>query len=273
MHRLTQDQVDFFHERGYLTGIDVFSADEVADLNNGLNELCKLLRSGESTKEIREWHESSRWLYDICMDKRLLDIVEDLLGDFYLWASNYFIKEAHSPETVAWHQDSYYWPLRPIKSLTVWIAHTDSDVENGAMEVIPGSHKAGILQHNRVTEDQTDSVLLLECESGQFPADTAVPLILKAGQISIHDDKIVHGSPANPSDRRRVALTIRYSPTEVQCDLEVNPFFKTYHCRGEDTFQHNPAGMVPTEQYGRLERDHQSVEEAGEEAEERLKET
>jgi non-heme Fe2+,alpha-ketoglutarate-dependent halogenase len=271
MNRLTQQQVDAFHEQGYLTGIDVFTPHEVADLNNGLDELCKLLRPGESTKEIREWHESSRWLYDICMDPRLLDIVEDLLGDFFLWASNYFIKEAHSLETVAWHQDSYYWPLRPTKSLTIWIAHTDSDVANGAMEVIPGSHTAGILQHGRAQAGATDSVLLLECESGQFKEDSAVPLILKAGQISVHDDKIVHGSPANPSDRRRVALTARYSPTDVKCDLAVNPHFRSYPGRGEDRHQHNPVGETPSEKYARLERDHQSVEEAGEEAAARLK--
>ncbi len=270
MNTLSQQQVDQFQNAGYLTGIDVFSASEVEDLNQGLDALCQLLAPGESTKEIREWHESSRWLYDICMDNRLLDIVEDLLGDFYMWASNYFIKEPHSPETVAWHQDSYYWPLDPIKSLTVWIACNDSDEGNGAMEVIPGSHKTGLLQHSRLEEKDTDSVLLLECEGGQFSEDDAVPLIIKAGQVSIHDDKIVHGSPGNPSDRRRAALTVRYSPSDVKCDLSVNPNFKIYHCRGKKVDNGNPHGDVPAEKFGRLVREHLSVEEAGEDAEQQL---
>ena len=265
--RLTVEQIEAFRRDGYLTGIDVFSADEVADLNRGLVELCKLLRPGESTKEIREWHESSRWMFDYCVDDRLLDIAEDLLGEFYLWASNYFIKEPNSPETVAWHQDSFYWPLTPIKSLTIWIAHTDSNEENGAMQVIPGSHTAGILKHARLAGEETDSVLMLECESGQFSEETAVPLILKPGQVSVHDDKIVHGSPGNPSHRKRVGLTVRYSPCEVICDLSVNPSFKAYHCRGTDAYHHNPGVEVPTEKYGRLEREHLSVEEANAESE------
>ncbi len=270
MAGLSEAQVVQFRDQGYLTGIDLFNADEVADLNDGLDRLCALLNPGESTKEIREWHETSRWLYDYCMDKRILDCIENLLGDYYLWASNYFIKEPLTTETVAWHQDSYYWPLKPIKSATVWIACTDSDEDNGAMQVIPGSHKAGLLKHARMAETATDSVLHLECETGQFSEADAESLIIKAGQISIHDDKIVHGSPANTSARRRVALTARYSPTDVKCDLTVNPHFKTYMCRGADTYQHNPVGTIPTEAFGRLDRAHLSVEEAGEEAETHL---
>jgi len=97
-----------------------------------------------------------------------------------------------------------------------------------------------------------------------------VSLNLKAGQISIHDDKIVHGSPANRSNRRRAGLTIRYSSTIVKCDLSVNPHFKTYLCRGVDAYQHNPVGSVPTQRYDRLDRMHVSVEEAGVQAEKRL---
>ena len=113
-------------------------------------------------------------------------------------------------------------------------------------------------------------MLTLECERGQFREDTAVSLNLKAGQISIHDDKLVHGSPANHSDRRRAGLTIRYSSTVVKCDLSVNPHFTTYLCRGVDAYKHNPVGRVPTQKYGRLDRKHVSVEEAGAEAERKL---
>jgi len=112
--------------------------------------------------------------------------------------------------------------------------------------------------------------LTLECEQGQFREDSAVSLNLKAGQISIHDDKLVHGSPANHSNRRRAGLTIRYSSTIVKCDLSINPHFKTYLCRGVDRYKHNPIGAVPTQEYGRLERAHVSVEEAGVEAEKKL---
>jgi ectoine hydroxylase-related dioxygenase (phytanoyl-CoA dioxygenase family) len=269
--RLSDEQCAFFEINGYLHALPpVFSAGEVRQLNEGLVELMKLLRPGEDSKEIREWHENSRFLYEICTNNVILDYVQDLLGpDFYLWGSNFFIKEPHSPSTVGWHQDAYYWPLDPHESLTVWLAFDDSSVENGAMEVIPGSHTAGILKHIRTSG--SGSVLTLECERGQFREDTRRPVTLRAGEVSIHDDKLVHGSPANRSGLRRAGLTIRYSRTNVRCDLAINPHFTTYLCRGVDTFRHNPQGTIPREQYARLERKHVSVEEAGQDAEKKLK--
>jgi ectoine hydroxylase-related dioxygenase (phytanoyl-CoA dioxygenase family) len=268
--RLSVQQQEQFVREGYLHGLPaVYSAPGVRELNAGLQGLLALLKPGETSKEIREWHESSRFLYDICMHPTILDLVEDLLGpDFYLWGSNFFIKEPRSLSTVGWHQDAYYWPLDPHESLTVWLAFDDSTVENGAMTVVPGSHRAGLLKHIRVRE--TDSVLMLECERGQFAEDTAVPVPLKAGEVSIHDDKLVHGSPANPSATRRAGLTIRYSRTNVKCDLTINPHFTTYLCRGTDTFRYNPVGVVPVNQFGRLDRKHVSVEEAGTGAEKKL---
>lgn len=268
--RLNEDQRKFYRENGYIIGLPpVFGPDEVRELNAGLQELLKLLQPGEGPKDIREWHETSRFLFDICTNPFILDYIEDILGpDFYLWGSNFFIKPPHSSTTVGWHQDTYYWPLEPKISATVWVAFEDVDEQNAAMQVIPGSHQAGLLKHSRSSD--TDSVLTLECEHGQFREDSAVSLNLKAGQVSIHDDKLVHGSPANHSDRRRAGLTIRYSSTIVKCDLSINPHFTTYLCRGEDRYKHNPVGIVPTQRYARLDRMHVSVEEAGAGAERKL---
>jgi ectoine hydroxylase-related dioxygenase (phytanoyl-CoA dioxygenase family) len=268
--RLTDQQVASYRKNGFLIGLPpVFSPKQVQAMNAGLEELMKLLLPGEDAKEIREWHESSRFLYDICTNPVILDYVEDILGpDFYLWGSNFFIKPPRSSSTVGWHQDTYYWPLEPKISATVWIAFEDVDEQNAAMKVIPGSHVAGLMKHSRSTD--TDSVLTLELESGQFREDSAVSLNLKAGQVSIHDDKIVHGSPANRSDRRRAGLTVRYSSTIVKCDLSVNPYFTTYLCRGVDRYKHNPVGTVPVQRFGRLERKHLSIEEAGPAAERKL---
>jgi non-haem Fe2+, alpha-ketoglutarate-dependent halogenase len=270
LKRISPEQKRAFEQFGYVHTLPpVYTRPEVDALNVGLAELLRLLRPGETSKEIREWHESSRFLFDICMNRNILDYVEDLLGpNFFLWGSNFFIKEPLSLSTVGWHQDAYYWPLNPHGSVTVWLAFDDSTAENGAMTVVPGSHKAGLLKHVRVND--SGSVLMLECERGQFREDTAVQATLQAGQVSIHHDMLVHGSPGNPSQSRRAGLTIRYSRTNVKCDLDINPHFKMYLCRGVDEYQHNPRGMVPLTQYGRLERQHASVEEAGVEAEKKL---
>ncbi len=79
--RLNEQQRDFYKRNGYLIGLPpVFNETGVKHLNSGLNELLKLLKPGEDPKEIREWHETSRFLYDICMNDTILDYVEDILG-------------------------------------------------------------------------------------------------------------------------------------------------------------------------------------------------
>ena len=258
--RLTQQQIDAYHEDGYILGLDpIFDAVEVAALNDGMEELLKLLEPGETALEIREWHEASSFLYDICMNEQILDYVEDLIGpNFFMWGSSFFNKDPHSPKMVGWHQDSFYWPLDPPESCTVWLSFNGSDRENAAMRVLPGSHKDGIIKHQ--SADETDSVLTLECDTKKFSEDEQVFLELPAGAISIHDDKIIHGSLGNDSDHSRIGLTIRYSKTHVKCDLDVNPFFRCYHCRGVDEFNHNPRGPIPRQNYARIHKEYRNVE-------------
>jgi non-haem Fe2+, alpha-ketoglutarate-dependent halogenase len=269
--QLNAEQKEFYAQNGYLIGLPpVYTADEMRRLESELPQILALLRPGETAKDIREWHETSRWLFDICTNPKIHDLVEGILGpDFYLWASSFFIKEPRSKETVGWHQDAYYWPMTPHNSVTVWLAFSDVDEENGAMQIVPGSHKAGIIKHRRSTA--TDSILTLELEKGSFREDTAISMRLKAGEVSLHDDASVHGSPANPSDRRRAGLTMRFSGTNVKNDLNVNPHFKTYLCRGVDRFKLNPVGTMPTEKFARPDFKAISIEEAGLESESALK--
>ena len=215
-YQLTEEQKAFYHENGYLLGLPaIYSPEEMRTFNANLPHLLALLRDGETAKDIREWHETSTYIYDIVMNTRIHDLVAGILGpNFYCWASNFFIKEPFSKSTVGWHQDAYYWPMHPHNSVTVWLAFDDVDEENGGMKLIPGSHRHGVIKHKR--SQNTDSVLTLELETGSFNMEDAVQFKLKAGEVSLHDDRAVHGSPANPSARRRAGLTIRYSSTNVK---------------------------------------------------------
>ena len=266
-YQLSVEQKAFYHANGYLIGLPaIYTAAEMQQINADLPHLLALLRPDETAKDIREWHETSTYLYDICMNPKIHDLVEGILGpNFFLWASSFFIKEPHSTATVGWHQDAYYWPMKPQHSVTVWLAYDDVDEANGAMQLIPGSHRAGLLKHAR--SQHADSILTLELQDGSFDAASAVSFKLKAGEVSLHDDRAAHGSPANPSARRRAGLTMRYSGTDVKNDMSVNPNFKTYLCRGVDAYHHNPVGTPPTERFARPSFRAISVEEAGPEAE------
>lgn len=251
-YRLTTAQQEFYHREGYLLGLPaIYSAAEMTDINTELPHLLALLKPGEDSGEIREWHHTSTYLYDIVMNPKILDLVESLLGpNFYVWGSAFFIKPPHSLGTVPWHQDAYYWPLSPCNTVTVWVAFDDVDETNGGMKLIPGSHLGGLIKHRQ--KNDAHATLSLGLEDGtDFQTDTAVQFKLKAGEISMHDDRAIHGSQANPSDRRRAGLTIRYSGTNVKPDLTISPDFVGHLCRGTDTYGHTPYAPAPTARYAR----------------------
>jgi len=235
---------NLYHQMGYLTSIPVYPADAAAGLLATYHRLRALLPPGKSTQRMDWWHGQDRELWDICTHPRILDRVEEILGpDFYLWGTQFFSKDPGDGKTTPWHQDAFYWPLSPHKAVTAWLAFADSDEQNGCMSVVPGSHRAGKMQY-RPSEHGSD-VLNMELDAGSFRASDAVPLALKAGEMSLHDDNIIHGSGPNLSDRLRCGLTIRYAASEVKCDLSVWPFFKAYPVRGVDRWQHNPIGCPP----------------------------
>jgi non-haem Fe2+, alpha-ketoglutarate-dependent halogenase len=155
------------------------------------------------------------WAAELVRHPRILDAVEDLLGpDILCWTTNFFIKEARTPDYVSWHQDATYWGLDPDDVVTAWVALSDAPVESGAMEFIPGSHRMGQLphadtfhEHNLLSRGQEIAV---EVDAGK-----AVKVPLKAGEMSLHHVKLAHYSGPNTTGDRRIGLAIRYIPPHV----------------------------------------------------------
>ncbi|MEO8006478.1 MAG: phytanoyl-CoA dioxygenase family protein [Betaproteobacteria bacterium] len=151
------------------------------------------------------------WL-DYARHPGILNLVQQILGpDILLWGSQVFCKPPLVGKEIPWHQDGQYWPIRPIATCSVWMALDDVSPENGCMRYIPGSHAGGSIYKHR-TSDRKDIVLDQEVEPSQFDANTARDDILKAGQFSLHDVYLIHGSNANRSAKRRAGFVIRYMP-------------------------------------------------------------
>ncbi len=151
------------------------------------------------------------WL-DYARHPGILDLVSQLIGpDIVLWGSQVFCKPPVTGKAIPWHQDGQYWPIRPIATCSVWMALDDATPENGCMRFIPGSHAGGSVYKHRIN-DSKDVVLNQEVEPSQFDESTGRDDILKAGQFSLHDVYLIHGSNANRSPRRRAGFVIRYMP-------------------------------------------------------------
>jgi hypothetical protein len=151
----------------------------------------------------------------------ILDMAEQLIGpDIALWNSSFFAKPAEKGRATPWHQDGEYWPIRPLATCTVWIAIDDSTPDNGCLRVIRGSHKnKDLRQHN--TNPDPNLTLNQELPLTEYDEERAEDIVLEAGQMSLHDVFIVHGSAANTSGKSRRGMTLRLMPTTSVYDRQI----------------------------------------------------
>ncbi len=213
---LTQEQVQNFNQFGFVFPLDVFTPEE-AEANRAYFDdiIQKALDLGYSGYNVQRWHTCCRGIYDIITDSRLLDYVEDVLGEnLVIRGSHCFCKMPGDEKRVAWHQDASYWPITPSKIVTAWLAIDDVDEENGAMQIIPGSHLKGQIPFERSTPEEKN-VLGQTVHGVERFGDAPISLNLKAGQISLHSDLLLHSSIPNLSDRRRCGIAIRFVPPEA----------------------------------------------------------
>ena len=235
MKTLTDGAVQRYRDTGYLAPIPVLSTAEAADLRHRLEHFEA--GAGRLAGKLRQKsHLLFTWLNDLIRHEKILNAVEDVIGpDILCWGSSFFIKEARNPSFVSWHQDSTYWGLDPADVLTAWIAFSDSTPENGAMRVMPGTHKLSQIPHNDTFEPENllsrGQEIMVDVDEAQ--ADT---LTLKAGEMSLHHVRLIHGSDPNPSDHRRIGFAIRYIPTYVRQIAGQHDWATLV--RGEDRFGH-----------------------------------
>jgi non-haem Fe2+, alpha-ketoglutarate-dependent halogenase len=232
---LTPAQIAQYEEDGYLAPIWVMSETEALALRHKL-EAIEAAMGGPLRGDLRhKTHLLFPFLAELVRYPKILDAIEDVLGpDILCWSSNFFIKEAADPAFVSWHQDSTYWGLSSPDVATAWVALTPSNEANGAMAVIPASHKLDQMphrdtfhRHNLLTRGQEIAVEVDEAQ--------AVPLTLRPGEMSLHHVRLVHGSAPNPSLDRRIGFAIRYIPTAIR-QLEGED--SATLVRGEDRFHH-----------------------------------
>ena len=213
---LSQAAVETYRRDGFYSPVRVMSAEDARHYRNALE--THEARAGQPLQgNLRhKTHLLFTWADELVHHPRILDAVEDAIGpDILCWTTNFFIKEAHSPGFVSWHQDSTYWGLDPDDVITAWVAFTDVTPENGYMQVIPGSHKIDQLPH--VDTFHKDNLLSRGQEIAvEVDKSKAVGLAMQAGEMSLHHIKLVHGSDANRTDDRRIGLAIRYIPTYVK---------------------------------------------------------
>ncbi len=240
---LSESQIERFWRDGCVFPIRVMPEADALEIRSRL-ERYEQKSGGPLAGDLRhKTHLLFSWLADLVRNDRIVDAIEDLYGPHLLcWTTNFFIKEARNPAFVSWHQDSTYWGLSKPDVVTAWVALTPSNASNGAMTFIPGTHLSDQLEHrdtfaknNLLTRGQEVAVDVDESK--------AVTIELQPGEISLHHVRLVHGSPANPSNDRRIGFAIRYVPTSVS---QIAGDDSATLVRGVDTYHHFEPEPRPT---------------------------
>jgi hypothetical protein len=233
---LSTSQIEHYNTRGFIAPLDVYSPTEIADIRGYFDQLLeRVVAEGGNSYSISSAHLKYGPVYDILTNPRIVEYISDLFGENVIaWGSHFFCKMPHDGKTVAWHQDASYWPLSPSKAATVWLAIDDADIENACMKFVAGSHHFGHMSY-RESDSAEHNVLNQSIDNAEQYGEVVYDQ-LRAGQVSIHSDLLLHGSEANDSSRRRCGLTLRYCAASVRAGMNWNE--KGVQVRGADATGH-----------------------------------
>jgi ectoine hydroxylase-related dioxygenase (phytanoyl-CoA dioxygenase family) len=221
---LTSEQIAFYQQHGYVSGIRVLGDAQIDSLRQDLTALADPTHhahhlfyeyhSNESTDPstilfhaLGAWRISAAF-HDLLWNPAFTVPAAQLLeGPVRFWHDQIFSKPPFHGGCVAWHQDYSYWTrTKPMAHLSCWIGLDDSTRENGCVHYVPGSHRWDLLPITGLAGDMKaiQSVLTEEQESQFVP----VAIELKKGEASFHHPLMVHGSYENRTSSSRRAAVI-----------------------------------------------------------------
>ena len=244
--------IDDFQSRyqtdGYCFPVDVFSSNEAIAYRHRLESIERRFQSSLPLDRFLKFdpHYLLPVVDELVRLPSLLDIVAELLGpDLLVSNTNIFLKEANSEHFVTWHQDLRYIGLDGDDFLTVWLALTPANKENGCMQFLRGSHQERLehvdtyAEHNMLPRGQ--SIV------NDIAPSRVVDVLLEPGQASIHHGWMAHASGANRSEERRFGLVIRYMAPHLKQTIAPQDYGMLV--RGEDRYQHFVSPPRPTQNF------------------------
>jgi ectoine hydroxylase-related dioxygenase (phytanoyl-CoA dioxygenase family) len=233
MAYLSSNQLKQYKDEGFVSPINVFSKEEAKEIRDEIELIEKEIPEELEKSGRYNAHLISPLLDEVTHDPKILDAVPSLIGeDILVSGTTLFIKNPNEKGFVSYHQDAKYIGLKPHNWVTAWVAITDSNEHNGCMRMWSGSHKDNLKEHDQKFNQGN---LLTRGQTVQnVPKEKITPLVLTAGQMSLHHPTTVHGSDINKSDDRRIGFVIQsYIGANVKQVLGKN---SVQIARGKDDF-------------------------------------
>ena len=233
MTYLSPNQLKQYEEKGFVSPINIFSKNKAKEIRDEIEFIEKKMPNELQKSGRYNAHLISPLLDEVTHNRKILDAVASLIGENILVCSTtLFIKNPNEKGFVSYHQDAKYIGLEPLNWVTAWIAITDSNENNGCMRMWSGSHKDDLKEHHQKFNE--GNLLTRGQTVRDVPKEETTPLILTAGQMSLHHPKVVHGSDLNYSEDRRIGFVIQsYIGTNVRQVLGKN---SVQLARGSDNY-------------------------------------
>jgi len=238
MSNLSKCEINQYNEKGYLAPIDALNKDEANEVKDEI-EFIEKKWPNELEGLGRNYVHLISPIFDKAVhNSKILDAVESIIGKNILaCGTTLFIKDPDEKGFVSFHQDAKYIGLEPHNWVTAWIAITDANEENGCMRMWTGTHKTDLKHHSEKFDYGTGNLLTRGQTVENVPLNETEPVILNAGQMSLHHPKIVHGSGVNKSKERRMGFVIQsYIGSNVD---QVLGKIYVQQARGNDTFNYH----------------------------------
>jgi ectoine hydroxylase-related dioxygenase (phytanoyl-CoA dioxygenase family) len=226
---LTPEQVDFYNEHGYLMVPQALNAKELGQLREVVDEIVAGaarvsshteiydLEDGHTAqapkvRRIKTPHKHFDYFKRLVRHPGITAMLAALLGpNIRLHGSKLNMKSAGYGAAVEWHQDWAFYPHTNDDVLAIGILLDDCDIENGPMLMIPGSHRGRVYDHHAAGH----FCGAITGELNQIAFDKAVPLTGRAGSMSIHHARTLHGSAQNTSNKPRRLLLFEYATADA----------------------------------------------------------
>lgn len=218
---LSKEQIELYFDQGYLMVEDALSPEQLLKLQEITYDLIDRSRQVTKSNDVYDLdvghctdaprltrvklpHKQHPYFWDVLKHSRITDVLRQLVGkNALLQTSKLNTKAPGGGAAVEWHQDWAFYPHTNDDMLAFGVLLEDVGFENGPLQVIPGSHKGPILSHN---SEQGVFCGAVDPSDPNFHLDKAVTLTGKAGSMSIHHARTLHGSAPNVSDRARLLL-------------------------------------------------------------------
>ncbi|WDE14302.1 phytanoyl-CoA dioxygenase family protein [Thalassomonas haliotis] len=210
--KLSRCQLQNYHRSGYISDIEVLSKAELHYFLHHLMLTCDQL--GGNISRFDGAHQVFPWAWQLSSHPAIINVIRQLLGEnILLKSTRFFYKHPQSADFVGWHQDGFTEQEGSADVPTIWLGLTPSCAQNGCLQLIPGSHKKGLLPHPKIPHANN---LTYDGTTAQTIIKNAINIEMPAGFMSVHQPLMVHGSQANLTSTPRIGFSASYATAALQ---------------------------------------------------------